>query len=192
MCLPALKAALPSAQPHHVLPTGTDVSFVVTATNKGNLILRDSGLNSSELGPLHCTQPVDIPVRGSFQCTAQSNFDQDDMENGNQDINAVGSSRTLLSGNVSATTVRVQVQETPQLVVDVVAAECTKPPRMRKCIWHDPRCAMLQHLQLLRLSVRQSDLLRQPASQHRPERTSQSVASCQSTAACCRLYRSRV
>lgn len=110
------------------------MSFIVTAVNTGNLILQDSYLTSPQLGALNCTQPVAIPVRGSLQCTAASNFDQDDMEQGDQTFNAWGESPTLLSANnVSANPKVVQVLESPQLVVDVVAPECIKPARMREC-----------------------------------------------------------
>lgn len=121
-----------------VSAAGTNVTFLLTAQNTGNLILQASELSSTstELGTLTCTpaQPHAIPVRGKLECTAQSNFDQDDMEGGQQTYEASGTSTTLPAGaqTVLASPQVVQVLESPQLVVDVVGAECTKPLRMRE------------------------------------------------------------
>lgn len=110
----------------------------MTALNTGNMILRQSTLDAPELGVLNCTQGVDIAVRGSLVCRAASLFDQDDMEAGDEVFHAYGQSTTLPAGsnNVSATPPKIiQVRESPQLVVDVVAASCTKPRRMRELLF---------------------------------------------------------
>lgn len=123
---------------------GTNVSFLVTAQNTGNLILQAVNLTSPELGSLNCTQPAHVPVRGSLQCSAVSNFDQDDMEGGDQTFTAFGASATLplVNATVTASPQVIHVMEVPQLVVDVVGAECTKPTRMREWAGRTWTCNM--------------------------------------------------
>jgi hypothetical protein len=116
-----------------VCPAGSNVSFTVTAANKGNMILRTLHLTSPELGALTCTQDIDIDIRQTLTCTAQANFAQTDLENGDQTFHAWGESPTLLTNdNVSATPQIIQTLEAPSLAVDVMGSSCTKPPRMRK------------------------------------------------------------
>lgn len=121
---------------------GTNASLVVLASNTGNLILRNTSLtsNGTQLGvatalALNCTQPVDVPVDGELRCTAVSNFGQDGMESSDRVFTATGESFTLetATNRVSASpTVTIDVQESTQLLVDVLGAECTRPARMRE------------------------------------------------------------
>lgn len=113
---------------------GTDVTFTIKAVNDGNMILRNSVLSSSStqlVGPLVCTQNVDIPVRGQMVCSAVSNFKQDDIEAGDEVFNAAGDSDTLVA-TATATAQTITVNEMPQLAIDVIGAQCTVPARMRK------------------------------------------------------------
>lgn len=129
---------------------GTNVSMVVTASNTGNLILRNSSLTSTSTQggittglALNCTQFVDVPVDGQLRCTAVSHFDQDGMELGDRTFDATGESFTLetATNQVAASPNWViDVQEATQLIVDVLGAECTRPARMREYTHWGPFC----------------------------------------------------
>lgn len=125
------------------------MTFTIKAVNDGNMILRNSVLSSDSTqleGPLVCTQNIDIPVRGEMVCSAVSNFNQDDMEANDEVFNAAGDS-SILAATAVATPQTITVNEMPQLVIDVMGAQCTVPARMRECY------ALLDHHKLQMMSV---------------------------------------
>jgi hypothetical protein len=118
------------------MSVGTNVSWTLTASNTGNLILRNTTITSPELGTLTCAQNISVAIRGSMTCTSVFEFTQDILEMDDKTFTAKVASPTLLimanavNDTVAATDKVVVVQEAPKLEVDVKAPECTKPARM--------------------------------------------------------------
>lgn len=115
-----------------VAEANTTVVLLVTATNKGNVHLRNvtlevPGLTTTlscpvmELSMLEVDQDMDC--MGSFL------FNQSTFEEGNRHFTAVGSS-SMLNGSVYSEAVAVQIAASPGLQVDVDGLQCSKPSRM--------------------------------------------------------------
>lgn len=117
---------------HCVLIAGQNVSWTITATNTGNMILRDTVITTPELGTLVCANNANISVRGSQVCTSTFTFTQEILEADDKTFKATVTSPTLPAGSttVSASDVVIVVAQAPSLSIDVVAPECTKPARM--------------------------------------------------------------
>lgn len=124
-----------------VSEAGTVVSLSVTASNPGNVHLRNVTLDVPGLGPLSCVNgadgitpvalPADVLVDSHVVCTGSFEFSQDVLEAGDKTFTASGTAADLADAATSSA-VMITVASSPALAVDVDAPNCTKPSRMRK------------------------------------------------------------
>jgi hypothetical protein len=113
---------------------GAVVQMTVTASNNGNIHLRNITLSMPDLGDLTCSSPLgsDLLVGGaSLECSGSFAFSQDALEAGSRNFTAGGAAANL-GGPAASDTVEVVVAASPGLQLDVDALNCTKPARMRE------------------------------------------------------------
>jgi hypothetical protein len=113
---------------------GAVVHMTVTASNTGNIHLRNITLSMTDVGDLTCSSPLgsDLLVDGtSLECSGSFAFSQDALEAGSRTFSAGGAGANL-GGPAASNTVEVVVAASPGLQLDVDALNCTKPSRMRE------------------------------------------------------------
>jgi hypothetical protein len=111
------------------------VQLTVSASNTGNVHLRNITLNVPYLGELTCSSPLgsDLLVLGdSLTCSGSFAFSQDALEAGSRNFSAAGSASNLGGAGAASNVVEVVVAASPQLQLDVDALSCSRPARMRE------------------------------------------------------------
>lgn len=118
-----------------VAEANTTVVLLVTASNKGNVHLRNVTLAVPGLTTnLSCPGlelDMELAVDQRIKCMGSFHFDQDAFEAGSRHFTAVASA-SMLNSSISSNAVSVHVAASPQLQVNVDALQCTKPSRMCK------------------------------------------------------------
>jgi hypothetical protein len=117
--------------------TGTKAPFNVTISNTGNVHLRAISLilpvpMASQLA-IACDKalPADIMVKTQMHCTGTFVFTLEDIEAGSYTLTANVTAANLAAA-VTAAPVVITAVPVPQLEIDVLGSNCTKPPRARK------------------------------------------------------------
>jgi hypothetical protein len=123
---------------------GTEALFNINISNAGNVHLRAVKLDlpAAMAGKLTCDKalPADVPVKSQVHCAGTFVFTLDDIEAGSYSLNA-SVSATNLAALVAAAPVAITAVPVPQLEIDVLGSNCTKPPRARKkFIWAAGLC----------------------------------------------------
>lgn len=117
--------------------TGTVASFSMTVQNTGNVHLKNVTVRLPEAvaKSLQCSSalPGDIlAVAAAMHCEGSINFAIGDVEAGGYTVAATAAAENLPQ-QVAATNLTIAAAPSPQLYVDVLASNCTKPPRAREC-----------------------------------------------------------
>jgi hypothetical protein len=112
-------------------------AFNVTITNAGNVHLQGVtlGLAAALVDSLVCDKPLIspavIPVKTSVHCSGTVILTLEDIEAGSYTLNANVTAANL-AAVVIAAPVTITAVPVPQLEIDVLGSNCTKPPRARK------------------------------------------------------------
>jgi hypothetical protein len=120
-----------------VFVTGTAAAFNVTISNAGNIHLQgvNLGLAAALADSLVCDKPptsaAAIPVKTSVHCSGTFVLTLDDIEAGSYTLSANVTAANL-AAMITAAPVTITAVPVPQLEIDVVGSNCTKPPRARK------------------------------------------------------------
>lgn len=112
---------------------GTEVQLLVTASNTGNVHLKNVTLTVPGLThQLNCSSSLEVlHAKQQAVCYGSFLFDQDALEAGSKSFTASGNAANLAAG-VDSNVVLLLVAAAPQLYLDVQGTNCTKPARLRK------------------------------------------------------------
>lgn len=117
------------------LAAGAEAPFNISISNTGNVHLRAVGLHlpSPMAATLACDKalPADLLVSSQVHCTGSFVFTLENIEAGSYALEANVTANNL-DAAVTTAPVVITAVPVPQLEIDVLGSNCTKPPRARK------------------------------------------------------------
>lgn len=123
-----------------VVKADSVVVMLVNVSNTGNVHMYNVSVSIPGLtNPLNCSSNLRLmPVDSSLMCTGSFTFDQDALEVGSRNFQAMGTGIAAAGDSVTANSsiITVPVGAAPCLQVIANASSCTKPSRMRKYTAH--------------------------------------------------------
>lgn len=106
----------------------------VTANNTGNVYLHNVTITMPDLTNFTCSNDTSVLLVGSqVMCTGNFTFTQDVLEGGSRNFIASANASDPHFVSVESDPFPVNVTHTPDIYLDIIEANCTKPNKIREC-----------------------------------------------------------